>query len=216
MTYVQKKLGQYDYFEVISALRKEIKLCRTEDAIYWLTVLLTYGESAAKKTAAKQLWIMAAEDCYDEQIVMRAFAVYQMASKVNETDHLYFLVARMCKSAKWWESPEGKEVDYLWAKAEGDIKKRPKKIPSFAIDRHTARGKLRLRRGEHIDERFSGTDYGRQQTVYLYDKYGNLSPDYELDEAFYTYWEQFRELLGHNINSNLFQVMEGHNASDKQ
>lgn len=216
MTYVQKKLGQYDYFEVISALRKEIKLGRTEDAIYWLTVLLTYGDTPAKKTAAKQLWIMAAEDIDDETVVLRACAVYQMASKVDETNHLYFLVARMCRANKWWESPEGKEVDYLWAKAEGDLKKHPKTIPPYAQDVHTSVGKQKKRRGEYVDERFSGTDYDRQQTVYLYEKYDRLSPDCELDEGFYTHWERHKEIQGKTINSNLFQAMETQNASLKQ
>jgi replication-associated recombination protein RarA len=74
MTYYQQKLGQYDYFEVISALRKTIKVGREEDALYWLNVLVTLGDSGAK-TGAKQLWIMAAENIDDELVVLRAFAV---------------------------------------------------------------------------------------------------------------------------------------------
>lgn len=41
MTYQQPKLGQYDYYEVISALRKTIKLGIEADALYWLNVLVT-------------------------------------------------------------------------------------------------------------------------------------------------------------------------------
>lgn len=194
-SYYQPKLGQYDFFETISALRKDIKLGRTEDAIYWLNVLLTYSESGAK-TAAKQLWIMASEDIDDQAVVMRAFAVYQMISKVSETDHLFFLVSQMCSARKWWTHPDGVMVDYLWAKAIGDLKNHPKPIPSYALDEHTAKGALAKKQGKTIDNRFSGHDYGRQQTRYLYEKYGKLDPEKYPDQEFFTQWEMFKELVG--------------------
>ncbi len=194
-SYHQPKLGQYDYFETISALRKEIKLGQTENAIYWLNVLLTYNESGAK-TAAKQLWIMSAEDIFDQSVVMRAFAVYQMIGKVTETDNLYYLVAQMCSSKKWWELPEGVMVDYLWAKAIGDLKKNPKPIPSYALDEHTAQGARAKKQGKTIDNRFSGHDFGRQQTRYLYEKYGKLDPNNHPDQEFFTQWELFKDLIG--------------------
>lgn len=194
-TYHLPKLGQYDYFETLSALRKDIKLGRTEDAIYWLNVLLTYNESGAK-TAAKQLWIISAEDIDDQSVVMRAFAVYQMVSKVSETDHLFFLVAQMCKARKWFEHPDGVMVDYLWAKAIGDLKNNPKSIPSYALDEHTAKGARDKKQGKTIDNRFSGHDFGRQQTRYLYEKYGKLDPANHPDQEFYTQWELFKDLIG--------------------
>lgn len=195
MTYQQPKLGQYDYYEVISALRKCIKIGNVEDSIYWANVIMTCHDSGIK-IVAKQLWIMAAEDIFDEAVVLRAAAVYQMASKVKENDHIFFLVARMCRAEKWWESPLGSEVDYLWAKAIGELKKRPKDIPSFALDTHTAKGAIAKRKGFAIDDRFSGTDIGRQKTKYLFDRDGRLDPDEHPDERFWTYWEQYRELLG--------------------
>ena len=196
-TYYPKKLGSYDFYEVISALRKTIKLGQVEDALYWLNVILTYADTGAK-TAAKQLYIMAAEDIYEESVVVRAFAVYQMTSKISETDHLFYLAARMCAATKWWEHPEGVMVDYLWAKAEGDLKKHPKSIPSYALDEHTARGSRAKKQGQHIDNRYSGHDYGRQQTRYLYERDGALDPDKYPDQDFYTQWEQFKELSGQN------------------
>lgn len=194
-SYYLPKLGQYDFFETISALRKEIKLGCTENAIYWLNVLLTYSESGAK-TAAKQLWIISSEDIDDQSVVMRAFAVYQMVSKVSETDHLFFLVAQMCKARKWFEHPDGVMVDYLWAKAIGDLKNHPKPIPSYALDSHTAKGALAKKQGKIIDDRFSGTDYGRQQTKHLYERDGSLSPDKYPDQEFFTQWELFKDLMG--------------------
>lgn len=195
MTYQQPKLGDYDFYEVISAFRKTIKLGQVADAIYWLNVILTHSDSGAK-TAARQLWIMACEDIFDEAVVIRAFAVYQMAGKVKETDHLFFLTARMAKAQKWWEHPEGSEVDYLWAKAIGELKKCPKEIPSFALDTHTARGALAKKRGYAIDDRFSGTDVGRQKTKYLWDRDNRLDPDEYPDEQFWVQWELYKELLG--------------------
>lgn len=194
--YYQKKLGAYDFFEVISSLRKEIKIGRTREAIYWLNVILTYDETAGAKTVAKQLYIMAAEDIYDEQVVLRAAAVYQMIGKISETDHLFYLVARMCEAEKWWSNPSGVMVDYLWASAIGDLKKNPRPIPSFALDRHTARGARALRQGKSIDDKFSGTDEGRQKTAYLYARDGKLEPDQELDDGYYVHWSQYQELLG--------------------
>lgn len=193
--YYQPKLGQYDYYETVSALRKEIKLGRTEDAIYWLNVLLTYCETGVK-TVAKQLWVMAAEDIDDDSVVMRAFAVYQMAGKVSETDHLYFLVAKMCQARKWWEHPDGVMVDYLWAKSIGDLKNHPKPIPSYAKDEHTGVGARAKKQGKLVDNRFSGHDYGRQQTRYLYERDGGLSPDKYPDQPFFTQWELFKDLMG--------------------
>lgn len=208
MTYQQPKLGQYDYFETISALRKCIKIGSVEDSIYWANVILTCSDSGAK-IVAKQCWIMAAEDIYDEAIVMRAFAVYQMAGKVPETDHLFFLVARMALATKWWEHPEGSQVDYLWAKAIGDLKKRPKEIPSFALDSHTAKGALAKKRGRAMDDRFSGTDIGRQKTKYLWDRDNRLDADEYPDEKFWVYWEEYRELMGEEIESVQQPLLQG-------
>lgn len=195
MAYQQPKLGSYDYFEVVSALRKCIKLGSVEDSIYWANVILTYHPSG-QKVVAKQLYIMAAEDVFDEAVVMRAFAVYQMAGKIAETDHIFFLVARMARAVKWWQEPLGVEVDYLWSKAVGDLKKRPKEIPPFALDTHTAKGALAKKQGRAYDDRFSGTDRGRQKTKYLYDRDGRLDPDEYPDDQFWVYWEEYRELLG--------------------
>lgn len=195
MSYAQAKLGPYDFYEVLSAFRKEIVLGRNEDAIYWLTVLLTYSQSGAK-TAARQLWIIAAEVVDDDACVLRAFAVYQMAGKVKETDHLYYLTAKMCRSPKWFETAEGASVDYLWSKSIGDLKKNPRPIPSYARDEHTSFGARSKKAGRSIDNRFSGHDYGRQQTKWMYDHYGYISPDTYPSDQFFVYYEQYKDLLG--------------------
>lgn len=192
----EPRLGPYPLHEVLSALRKSIKLGDVENAVYWLTVVLEYGGTSARKMAAKQLWIMAAEDVDDEAVVLRAHAVYQMAAVVPETDHLYFLTARMCRARKWWEHQQGREVDRLWSKALGDLRRGPKPVPSYALDRHTRRGWAIKRRTGHFDDRFSGTDLGRAKTAYLFQRDGRLDPDADIDAGFWPVWRERRALEG--------------------
>jgi hypothetical protein len=172
-------------------------LDRPEDAVYWLHVLLEFGGRQAQRTAAKQLWVMAAEDIDDTQIVLRAYAVFQMAGHVPERDHLVFLVAAMCSARKWWEHPEGQLTDHWWAKAEGDLRDptRRKPIPTYALDRHTRRGWERLRAGLGFDDRFSGTEVGRMKTLWLFTRRGRLAAEDEVDEAaFWEFWRDRRDL----------------------
>lgn len=187
-------LGDYPFFEVLSALRKSIKLDLPEEAIYWLTVLLEYGGRQGPKTAARQLWVVACEDVDDPAIVQRAFAVFQMTGQVPETDALYFLTAAMCRAQKWWQTPEGQLVDHWWAKALGDLKRAPKPIPVYALDRHTRRGWERFRSGRGFDDRFSGTDVGRAKTLWLFTRHGRLHPDDQVGPEFRAFWEDRREL----------------------
>jgi replication-associated recombination protein RarA len=123
----------YDHYEVMSALRKEVKLGDVAAAIYWLNVLLTHGGKSAPALVAKQLWIMAAEDVDDPATVLRAFAVLQMAGRVGEIDHLVFLTAAMCRARKWWQHDDGREVDRAWSQAIGDLKRSPREILDFAL-----------------------------------------------------------------------------------
>lgn len=191
--------GPYDAYEVTSALRKTIKLGLVEDAIYWTNVILTYGEKAGPASIARQLWIMAAEDIDDPMIVLRAYAVAKMVTSVPETDHLFYLVAAMCRARKWWETEEGREVDRLWSKAIGDLKSsgRRKPIPEYALDRHTRRGWQKFRETGHFDDRFSGTTTGRAKTEFLFLRDGKLDPDAPFDHddpEFLKVWRERRQL----------------------
>ena len=203
------QLGGYELFEVISALRKTIKLADVEAAIYWATVILTFGGKGGPRLLTRQLWIMAAEDIDDQAVVMRAFAVYQMAGTVSETDHLIYLIAQMCEARKWWETEEGREVDRLWIKAQGDLKDpaRRREIPPFALDRHTRRGWDNQRSGVGFDDRFSGTWLGRAKTMYLFQRDGEIGPDSRLecdrdgvlDDGFRAVWRERRALQGDDL-----------------
>lgn len=195
----QPPYGPYQYHEVLSALRKSIKIDDKEQAIYWANVILTYGETRGPKTLIGQLWIMAAEDCYDPALCVRIGVTYLMTGKVSETDHLFQIVYEMCGATKWWETEDGREVDRLWAKAIGDLK-RPddrREIPVYALDRHTRRGWARLKSGLGMDDRYSGTDLGRQKTTHLFLRDGRLDPDAPPPgPEFWAGWKQRLRLQG--------------------
>lgn len=206
MGYSPPPLGPYQYHEVLSALRKEIKLNDPEAAIYWANVILTYQEGkTGKRTLAKQLWIMSTEDIDDPAIVQRAFIVYTMTDMVAETDQFFYLIGQMCRARKWWEHEEGRFIDWCWGKAIGDLKdpSRQRRIPSYALDRHTRRGWAIFKQTGQFDDRFTGTDLGRQKTSYMFQRDGEISPesqvfvtpDGEEDRGFLQFWRNFRRLM---------------------
>ena len=190
------KLGDHDGGEVISALRKSIKLGDFGEAAYWLQVVLEHGGTQAQYTAAKQLWIVAAEDVDDPLVVLRSYVVFQMSGQVTETDHLFALVAQMCRAQKWWSTPEGREWDREWSRAVGDLRdpERRRPMPVWALDRHTRGGWERHRAGERMDDRFSGTDLGRAKTAYLFERDGRLDPSAEIDGEFWPLWRERQAL----------------------
>lgn len=203
MGYPQPPFGPYPFYEVLTTLRKEIKLGHVEEAVYWANVILTFRDGKkGQETLAKQLWIMSAEDMYGTEVALRCFIFLQTAGKVAETDQALYLVAWMCKAPKWWESEEGRAVDIAWAKAIGDLKdpatQRP--IPEYALDRHCSRGWANFKRTGEFEDRYSGTDLGRQKTVFLFLRDGVLDPvknvlDARHDEDFKRHWSWFRNLM---------------------
>jgi len=202
----QWMLGPYDGREVLSALRKEVVLGNVDAAIHWANVVLERGGQSAQNTLGKQAWIIAAEICDDPALVIRAFAVHQMAGTVPETDHLMFLVAAMCRAQKWWETEEGRAVDEAWSRAVGDLKDeaRRREIPPYALDRHTKRG-WEIKGAEGWwDDRFSGTDLGRQKTSYMFQRDGMIDADSRVecdrdgvaDTGFWLWWTARKGLQG--------------------
>lgn len=200
----------YDEYELRSALRKAIKLNDQQGAIYWACAMLDGGGDTGKKALAKQMLVMATEDCYGDEIYLRAAMTFSMLPKIAETDALLYLVARMCEAPKWWESEAGRSVDRDWAKAIGDLKDPAKRreIPSCALDRHTRRGWTIFRKTGQFDDRFTGTDLGRQKTVWLYLRDGQLwydTPFDDQDPGFLKHWREFRDLMmptGNDIQPN--------------
>lgn len=195
------KIGPYDNREVVSALRKDCKLGDTEAALFWLTVLIDMGRwdlKSHRMYIARQLWIMAGEDCFDQMVVLQAHAVFSMVGTCSETDHLYQLVYRMCKADHVHDSDEGMEMDRLWGTAVGLMKRRIwRKMPSYAVDVHTYRGKVKQGRGEILDQRFSGHEYGRAASMYLRARDGKaMGAGSLLDDRFGPVWKRIKSIYG--------------------
>jgi hypothetical protein len=201
---VYPPLGPYDNREVVSALRKEIKLGRTEQALYWLTVMIDMGDWSSRSHRsyiARQLWIVAGEDLWDQQIVLQAKAVFDMVNVASETDHLYQLVYRMTKAARIHDHPDGQQMDELWCKAHGEIRRGTwRKVPSYAVDQHTYRGAMLRRKGVRLDQRFNGTTFGRFATRWLWrrdrDRFG---PRSELGQGFWVAWAEYKLMGGEGL-----------------
>lgn len=201
--------GPYPLDLVISSLRKSAKLRLLDDSIYWLTVLLEKGPNGSARMAAKQLLVVATEDVDDEAVFLRALAVHQTVGVVTETDSLYFLVARMCEHQvlRWWESETGREVDRLWSSALGELKREPRQVPSYAMDRHTKAGWDLKRETGWFDDRFSGDDLGRAKTSYMFQRDGFLDADSRVecdrngveDRRFWGVWKQRKRLQGDDL-----------------
>jgi hypothetical protein len=210
----------YDQFEVTSSLRKAIKHRDVDQAIYWVQVLIesdhidpNSSSRAGLKKAARNLWIMAAEDIDEPMVVLRAFAVLLTAGAVRESDHLLYLVqamctaphnlpgqakpieeqitelaAAMCKARMWWETPEGRHIETLRLKSIDELNGPPegrRAIPEYALDQHTRRGKAGARQGKfgapgQLRDETSGTDIGRQKTIFQFLATGKLDPEYRL------------------------------------
>ena len=192
-------LGPYPNREVISALRKEIKLGRHEQALYWLTVMLELGDGSKAHLGyiIRQLWIVSAEDLFDQGIVIQTAAVLANFGLAAETDHLYQLVYRMCDARKLHDTESGRRMNYLWGKAIGHLRRGDyRKIPSYAVDQHTYRGKVLIKRGYHVDQRFNGTDMGRISIAYMYLRDKVVGPKSDWDEGFWAEFAEFKEETG--------------------
>ena len=200
------ELGEYDGREVLSAFRKEVVLGNLDGAVYWANVVLTYGGQSAQRLLAKQCWIIASEVVDDPIVVLRAFAVHQMAGVVPETDHMFYLIGQMASSTKWFESDRGRDVDRAWSRAIGDLKDpaRRHEIPPYALDRHTKRGWQVKAKTGWFDDRFSGTDLGRQKASYMFQRDGMIDSDSRVDcdregvadQGFWLWWMARKDLQG--------------------
>lgn len=206
MSLADVRCGPYSLDEVLSSLRKSLKLRFLDDSMFWLTCLLEHGPQGAARMAAKQMLVVATEDVDDEAVFLRALATYETVGVISETDSLYFLAARICEPyvPRWWESEAGREVDRLWAAALGELKRDPRPVPVWAMDRHCKAGWDLKRETGWFDDRFSGTDLGRMKTAYMFQRDGFLDVDSRVecdrngveDHRFWQVWRQRKRLQG--------------------
>lgn len=139
-------LAVYSQTEVISALRKEIKLADVDKAIYWAYIMVEYGDQSFITKLARQLVVMSAEDLHDDSFTLESVELIKRAKKKEVTpDELYDAVARACKMEKWWETHYGRSVDYVWGKAQGEYKSGKRKLPDMET--------VLIEAGQAIDEK---------------------------------------------------------------
>ena len=219
-TTIPLKLGKYDRYEVVSTLRKEIKLGNKENACYWTALILNQGGRGGRGYLLRQLWIMCAEDLWSTECSNYCASITQMEKDfyLKETDHFYGLVCRMCDAPKFWETLEGRQMDYFWAKAEGQLEKQSKEIPSYGLDQHTRRGLAIKKQTGKLDDRFSGSDIGRQKTVYLYKRDGFLSPEKDVDENFIIHLKKYNAMYKDGVEDSisLDEYLSGHVRGEEQ
>lgn len=145
----------YDFFEVSSAMQKEIRRGNQENALYWAIEL---HESNYAKYAWKRLMIMAIEDIgvASSNIAVHINSLHDIAMKLENKndkkhqDRLPFVqaVVLLCGA------PKSRYVDWLLNVKfdEHYHADNMKPIPDYALDIHTRRGKMQ---GKTIEDFFT-------------------------------------------------------------
>jgi replication-associated recombination protein RarA len=131
----------YDFYELLSALQKDIRRCNEYQAMHWAIELETFN--------AKMLWnrlrVIASEDigiANPEATLLIDVLERQYSDAVarkNDSSRLFLAHAVLYLA----RSPKSRIVDDLLVTAYGNIKYNNEKleIPDYALDGHTARGK---------------------------------------------------------------------------
>lgn len=165
--------------EAVSALIKSMRFGNFEEAAYWFIVLQENNMSG--KYLAKRLSIFAAEDCFEQEIIVLANSVYQMyLMEAGNDNMLWQVLYRCCKSKKFWEVDQGWEYELTINKTLRRFSRQGLVAsPTWAIDKHTKRYFELQTQGKNneTDIRFSGDDFGRLFMIRMYQKYGRISAD---------------------------------------
>jgi replication-associated recombination protein RarA len=139
----------YDFYEVLSALQKEIRRGNEYEAVFWAVEL----ESFSNRTLWNRLRIIASEDIG----IANSIAVLMVDVLMNNyfealnwkgDSYRLFLVNAVLFLARSYKS---RIVDDLLITVYGDIKDgNLLKVPDYVLDKHTARGKRMGRGVEHF------------------------------------------------------------------
>ena len=152
-------------------------------ALYWTHILLHAGEKKARDYILKRLSVESSETFIDATTKQAVNAVMNIcySNTFWETDGIYHLVLLM--SSRWKDETMLTPIttwreSRLWLKFEilrtylewitPDIfagKNKWVKVPSYALDQHTAFGKKAYSAGMKIDNRFSGSTDGRRSNM---------------------------------------------------
>lgn len=142
MSYKIITVGGYDFFECSSAFQKSIRRGKGSDAMYWCVELFNSGYD---EYLWKRIKIIASEDVgladNNAAILMASlYASYAELKKDNKDtrpERVYLTHAVLYLA----RAPKSRYVDLaIMASWRGhDLEK--KKVPDYALDKHTARGK---------------------------------------------------------------------------
>ena len=139
----------YDFYEVLSALQKEIRRGNEYEAMFWAVEL----ESFNIKTLWNRLRVVASEDIglANPSAVLIVDVLknnYFEALHLEGDSHRLFLVNAVLFLAR---SPKSRIVDDLLITVYGDVEdNKLLSIPDYALDKHTARGRTMKRGFEHF------------------------------------------------------------------
>lgn len=182
--------------EAVSALIKSMRFGNFEKASYWFIVLQENNMSG--KYLAKRLVIFAAEDCFEQELIVLANTVYQMyLMEAGNDNMLWQVLYRCCKSKKFWEVEQGLEYELTINKAIRRFTQQGIELtPTWAIGKHTKRYYELQSQGKYneTDIRFSGDDFGRLFMIRMYQKYGRISADICDEEILREVKEEVAEL----------------------
>lgn len=153
---IPPKFHHYSRWDVISAFHKELRRGDYENASYWLQVMISGG--APTGYLVTYLWQIASEELAPSEMDVVNYLAHLRANISNLFPyHLYYAVLKFCRAKKWWEDADGKLAREMWAKHALNIEAgKFRDIPHYAHDKHTARGRALLARGE-ADRRWEGT-----------------------------------------------------------
>jgi len=132
----------YDIYELLSALQKDIRRGKEYPAVFWAVEL----ESFNPKALWNRLRVIASEDVGIANPLASLFVdvlekEYDDAIRRKNDSSRLFLVHAVLYLAK---SPKNRAVDDLLIAVYGNIKFKDEKleIPDYALDMHTAKGKM--------------------------------------------------------------------------
>jgi len=192
----EKKEGEVNEKDFVSAWIKSVRLNRLQDSMYWLNIMSTVGKMSDYYIGLRMA-AFAGEDCWDAQaITLTGSLMLMIDKKVPDIwNHIYFVNWYLCTCPKFWNTEAGVQVQ----RELGNLEKRyqwngeellPEPLPSWAIDMHTSIGReaAKNKNWEAVDRRFSGDLVGQICRILMWKKFGRLDPKDGMDE----FWQAMK------------------------
>lgn len=183
----------YSRYVLISYLIKAMRLGDSDLSlkIFWVCM----EEGLSQWYIAKRLVQFASEDAVGDRAYSYAVSTFLFIDKIkNDENSVERCIIYLCKTPKMWESAD----EHYWEcrryqiidEIETAYKEhcKPLEIPEWVMDQHTSQGKAKLRRGEEVDERFSGVMRGSalfMRAAYLRD--GRVHSDISTKEQCHSF-----------------------------